>query len=811
MTRPKVPHDKRQRTAQACDSCKRRKQKCNGLKPCNTCTKRHLECLYTPTNLEQLCPLESPTKRRRSDNSPKMLKSTLETGQSTTTHSPSLTSWNQSADAPVMAFTKTESPGLNQKKSVGTTRHLLSNIDRDFDTSSRVSNTSGAADEADIFHLPRMLQDSTGRLLYVGDSATLACLQLIRMIVESIAGPSEFTIDPRRHMIMENTISLPENVRPTGVLPDRKTADILMKSFFTNTSGFIEVFDREAFVQEMEECYKDPLGISQSRLCILYLVFAIGLVLARPVLGSVEADVIQRLRSEPDSRAELFFRNAKGLADPVSGFEDADFWSIQALLLMSLYMLTVSKRNASYAYYGMAVRSAFALGLHREESMVIFDDPQRRIRKQLLRTLFVLDRFLAACLGRPTAISDEDCSEGALEPPRTTAAGNTAMTDNAEATDSGALDAAVRSCHLIGITLKKVYSKRKISTTLAQEIANDLVAWNRELHPNLRWGRIMNGSIDPSQGIAILHTNLLHCHSVMLLTRPFFLYILKKTCEHHHRKPHGPSRLSPRMENFAQTCVEASQHTLVLAQAALDAGYLPQCNPFVIHFVFAAALILLSNEFASLYRNPDAGLSIRQAIAILKYCAQGDKQADRVLYIVESFSKANVAWAQQDEMTTLPGRKIPIIPTLSQNSQFDPMSNFFHIIKAEHRDPRTDGPPPMKDQPMMAVTTIPPAASLPSMMLTTVQQPSPEGSVSLSSGMAVTMAPGMDPLSGGDTEFDFDSLWNGWPTVPTGGMSIPQELHPTENFGAYVLSQPQVPHATSLNANVPLYPPSDFR
>ncbi|KAL2350983.1 hypothetical protein BJ546DRAFT_368441 [Cryomyces antarcticus] len=39
MTRPKVPEDKRQRTATACDSCKRRKQKCNGLCPCITCAK----------------------------------------------------------------------------------------------------------------------------------------------------------------------------------------------------------------------------------------------------------------------------------------------------------------------------------------------------------------------------------------------------------------------------------------------------------------------------------------------------------------------------------------------------------------------------------------------------------------------------------------------------------------------------------------------------------------------------------------------------------------------------------------------------
>lgn len=74
--------------------------------------------------------------------------------------------------------------------------------------------------------------------------------------------------------------------------------------------------------------------------------------MAAPFPGSPEAVVIEKLRAERANRAELFFRNAKSLADPVSGFEDADFWSIQALLLMSLYMLAVSKRNACYAYYG---------------------------------------------------------------------------------------------------------------------------------------------------------------------------------------------------------------------------------------------------------------------------------------------------------------------------------------------------------------------------------------------------------------------------------------------------------------------------
>ncbi len=58
----------------------------------------------------------------------------------------------------------------------------------------------------------------------------------------------------------------------------------------------------------------------------------------------------------------------------------------------------------------MAVRSAFALGLHREETMCIFGGAEQSVRRNLWRTLFVLDRFLATSLGRPTAIRESDCS-----------------------------------------------------------------------------------------------------------------------------------------------------------------------------------------------------------------------------------------------------------------------------------------------------------------------------------------------------------------------------------------------------------------
>lgn len=84
--------------------------------------------------------------------------------------------------------------------------------------------------------------------------------------------------------------------------------------------------------------------------------------MAAPQAGTPEDKIIQKLRDEisigkdgkshPVDRADIFYLDARNLGDPSSGFEDAGFWSIQALCLMSVYMLAISKRNAAYAYTG---------------------------------------------------------------------------------------------------------------------------------------------------------------------------------------------------------------------------------------------------------------------------------------------------------------------------------------------------------------------------------------------------------------------------------------------------------------------------
>ena len=372
-------------------------------------------------------------------------------------------------------------------------------------------------------------------------------------------------------------------------------------------------------------------------------------MIATPRPGTVEAATVEKLRGEHKDRAEVFYLNAKSLSDPLTGFEDADFWSIQALLLMTIYMLTKSKRNTAFALLGMAVRSAYALGLHREEALKFFGPEDQAARRNLWRSLFVMDRFLACSLGRPPAISEEECSGDSLKPGEPTISDELGFSNSFQGsadynqTAAYALDAAVRSSSVIGTILKRVYQHRKISTRLAQEIADVCKLWPKMLAPTLHWRQY--AAAGPSQGMAILHVNLFYCHSIVLLTRPFFLFILNSEAQRGPAEAFDGSRSRHdygRMEKFSEACVVASTHTVVLVQNASEVGHLPRRDPAVIYFLFAAATVILSNEFAQLHASSAADACIRDAIIIMAYCAETDPQASRLLYILSTFRDAVV-------------------------------------------------------------------------------------------------------------------------------------------------------------------------
>lgn len=97
------------------------------------------------------------------------------------------------------------------------------------------------------------------------------------------------------------------------------------------------------------------------------------------------------------------------------------------------------------------------------------------------------------------------------------------------------------------------------------------------------------------------------------------------------------------------------------------------------HFLFAAALVVQSNEFASLHKNPSYGETYQQALSIMTYCAKTDPQASRLVYIMTTFHNVIVARAPASSSLRDPS-SIPNTPAGAGGSLVstpDPMANFF--------------------------------------------------------------------------------------------------------------------------------------
>jgi hypothetical protein len=229
----------------------------------------------------------------------------------------------------------------------------------------------------------------------------------------------------------------------------------------------------------------------------------------------------------------------------------------------------------------MAVRSAYALGLHREETMndFIFTPVQMTVRRNLWKTLFILDRFLAASLGRPTAISEDDCS-CKIMPDNDIASPLATGEPSLGSVHARSLDSCVRSCHVIGVTLK-VFSSRKISTSMVQGIVDLSNAGGQGPHITLQRRQAKGSSIHPAAGIANLHQDLLSLHSLILLTRQLFIMHNWKLEEQRSGLTEPSPMYGSPMARYSEACVIASYHTIHLLQRAREAGYLPRRNPFI--------------------------------------------------------------------------------------------------------------------------------------------------------------------------------------------------------------------------------------
>ncbi|KAM0334188.1 hypothetical protein ACHAQA_001208 [Verticillium albo-atrum] len=218
------------------------------------------------------------------------------------------------------------------------------------------------------------------------------------------------------------------------------------------------------------------------------------------------------------------------------------------------------------------------------------------------------------------------------------------------------------------------------------------------------------------------------------------------------------------MSKYCEACFSASNHTINLVQQAYESKYLPQRNPFVLYFLFAASLIVLSNEFGAIYANPSYESSINNSIVIMKYCAGSDPQANRLLYILNSFKSA-IAHVRATDMDA-PALASPLPVDGTQ----DPMMGIFSPSKGSRKSSFVVQVSSLAGagRPMGAPPT-PLAMKMESIPGTTYGV---AGVSPASSGIVSSAGRDTDTAEG---ELDFDNLW--WtagsaPSATNGGTSM---------------------------------------
>lgn len=490
--------------------------------------------------------------------------------------------------------------------------------DMDEDKESCASGSGGGSSaSATIPELSGLVPDGHGKFVFIGDASNLSFLQVIRRIVSDSVRPCAFTEDPLQNAMVEALPPSTSNwivdiLDNTPTRPRLEEARYLLHWYSRATSCVLNLFGELELDQSLSRWLDREPGMSshEAQTAIFFLIFAIG---------------AQTCPDDRENAAERYFNYGRFLATSVV-MEDISIPAIQCNILVTMYLLGASRRNAAFIYLGSAVRAAYALGVQRYDINKSFDRPEYLSRERLWKVLRVLDLFMSASLGRP---------------PSTMETRDTAMDDDYSASND--------LCAIFEEILT-YYSKRTISTGLLNKISQHHRDWSNKFASGLNTDDIQpskfimttEGQCAPNIGLC--HLKGAYYWTIMLLTRPFLVEIASRNACKSTRKATGrPDNSGPSLESkqvLAVSCVDSAIRAVDLLSVVQTGGQVPKRLPFVVNSLFVASLVLGLAQFSGLELVLPLDKSLCTARSLLDSFSAYDSVARRAVSIVEDLQMA---------------------------------------------------------------------------------------------------------------------------------------------------------------------------
>ncbi|KAI9259468.1 fungal-specific transcription factor domain-containing protein [Phascolomyces articulosus] len=605
---------KRQRVSRACDLCRRKKIKCDGLNPvCSNCQAFSLECSYNDTTkkrgppkgyieaienrlhkLEQiLSDLAENTEDPRSQAVLAELHQPLETATGEQISTRPVRRGRGSNKNRTFFWQTTTSTG----SSSGTSRSKKSKKNTRPTPPGSPASSSQLMDSPTLGHEElapgspggsvmddsngQLSMDETGQVRYLGRSSGFYLLQNSRTYQNGA-----FHLTNCGHI----KASLNKRSAPLDKfeLPPRDLSMHLIRTYFQHFYPVLPLFYKRLLHSSM-----DPPSDNISPL-LLNAIYAIA--------SRVSPDL--RVRSDPDSpdtAGDIFFERAKCLLDDY--YDTPKISTVQALLLMACHQHGAMNSPRAWLYSGLAFRMAQDLGLHRNCDHWNIPPDERERRKRVFWCCFIVDRLFSALFGRASVFEERDC-----DVPFPTVDDDQDIRVNNSKENGGpggrppvrlleSFVQLIKICDILGHVLKNIYYAKARHHAGTQHIDHVLSALNQQLTnwfnsmpPSLRYDMPVGngeGASDPPSPVSQLH--MIYYTTVILLHRPFIP---------------GPSTsslssLSSSSLPSYNICTSAANSILDIVSIMLSHNNLKFVSNFTVYYIFTAGIIFMKSATAA--------------------------------------------------------------------------------------------------------------------------------------------------------------------------------------------------------------------
>ncbi|PLB48464.1 hypothetical protein P170DRAFT_411341 [Aspergillus steynii IBT 23096] len=559
------------RASNACETCRRRKVKCSGDKPCVSCVKHNWECNYGYVG-----------RRRYSEAQVKHLLDKIRS------YEEQLSS-RSTAPQPSPLAAEQASTGLPQ---LGVTSSLenLEPYDESHDPLQCSDDLAGISPATDLTSGPAFESQVRSLLNRTHDDYSRHTFDRARG-----AGGEQFS----ERAFQDHATEI--------CIPSMEESQQLLDQFLFYLGISQHFFDSRRFLDSLMLLYQSPEMREQQKRTMWYIEYLLVMAMAKLIYVDQPTSHIPGVD---------FFNEALRLLPPLHELGDHGVIAVEILTLIATYMQWCDRKHAAYLHIGLAIRLAIALGcnVHSSEPTCLPSQSAHKVR--LWWTVYMLDRRLSSGLGLPAGADERQLR---ADLPRHSVGFQSPV----------ALIINIRIARATDDIMSSLYGKLALTqlelVQKIQQILHELHDIGRSFPPALVFDFHR-----PLQHVSRTGSSLylMLFQAIILCTRPILLQRVRLQTEQ-QQAGQSPDSTPTILVRLCNTCAEAAIRSLAILDCLRRQSIIPRYGFFDLDATFSAAFVLAMVGFLDRTQTSPPP-SLLRAFRVLRFLYRaGNSAAER--------------------------------------------------------------------------------------------------------------------------------------------------------------------------------------